>query len=138
MATNGKNYSLFNMGSFADLGDKEIDGAKGRFMLGGAVGLTGCEVSVNSMKAGGFTPFVHSHKMNEEVYIVMRGKGMFYIDGEEFPVQEGSLVRVAPNGARAIKAVEPLIFLCIQANAGSLAQATHEDGVIREEKTSWL
>lgn len=138
MSTSEKNYSVFTMGSFAELGDKEYDGAKGRLMLGKALGLTGCEVSVNSRKAGEFTPFVHSHKMNEEVYIIVSGRGMFSVDGEEFPIQEGSVIRVAPRGARAIKAIEPLIFICIQANSGSLTQATHEDGVICEEKTSWM
>ena len=138
MATNGKNYSLVEMGSFADLAGKETEGMKGRFMLGKALGLTGCEVSINSSPAGAFTPFVHAHKMNEEVYIIVGGTGMFYVDGEEFPIREGSMIRVAPQGTRAIKAVEPLVFICIQANKDSLVQATMEDGVISEEKASWM
>ncbi len=139
MAAKEKRYSLFNMGTFAALGGKEIDGAKGRVMLGAALGATGCEISVNSTPAGGFAPFVHSHKQNEEVYIIVSGKGMFYVDGEEFPVQEGSMIRVAPEGKRAIKAGdETLVHICIQAKKGSLTQATMEDGVIIEEKASWM
>lgn len=138
MSTNGKNYSLINAGNLAELAGKEIDGARGRLMLGKALGLTGCEVSINSSPAGAFTPFVHSHKMNEEVYIIVGGRGVFHVDGEEFPVQEGSMVRVAPGGKRAIKAEEPLVYICIQANGGSLVQATGEDGVINEEKASWM
>lgn len=139
MAAQGKNYSTFDMGAFADLGAKEADGAKGRLMLKAALGLTGCEISVNSTPAGKFTPFVHSHKLNEEVYIIVGGTGMFHVDGEEFPVREGSVVRVAPGGRRAIKAgEETLIHICIQAQNGSLTQATMEDGVLNEEKASWM
>jgi Mannose-6-phosphate isomerase len=138
MSAREKNYSLHDLGKYADLGAKEFDGAKGRFMLGKALGLTGCEVSINSTPAGGFAPFVHSHKMNEEVYIIVSGTGMFYVDGEEFPIREGSLIRVAPNGKRAIKAADPLVYICIQANQGSLKQATMEDGVLNEEKASWM
>lgn len=133
-----KNFSVCEMGKFADLGGKEFDGRKGRFMLGEALGLTGCEVSVNSTPAGGFAPFLHTHKMNEEVYIILRGSGMFHVDGEEFPVQEGSMIRVAPAGSRGIKAVDDMIHLCIQANKGSLTQATMEDGVIGGDKASWM
>lgn len=139
MASKEKNYTLFNMGAFAALGEKEIDGAKGRIMLGAALGMTGCEISVNSTPAGKFAPFVHSHKLNEEVYIIVSGNGTYHVDGEEFPIQEGSVIRVAPEGKRAVKAgAETLIYICIQAQRGSLTQATMEDGIINEEKASWM
>ncbi len=138
MAATGKNYSVTEVGNFAELADKEINGAKGRIMLGGELGLTGCEVSINSVKAGKFTPFVHAHKQNEELYMVMKGRGMFYVDGEEFAVREGSMIRVAPEGKRAIKADEDILYICIQAAKGSLKQATMEDGILNEEKASWM
>ncbi len=139
MADTKKHYSLFDMGTFASLAGKEVDGAKGRIMLGAALGLTGCEISVNSTPAGKFAPFVHSHKLNEEVYIIVSGNGVFHVDGDEFPVKEGSVIRVAPDGKRAVKAGDQaLTYICIQAQAGSLTQATMEDGIINEEKTSWM
>lgn len=140
MATkNEKMYSVYNMGTFASLGEKEVDGAKGRIMLGAALGLTGCEISVNSTPAGKFAPFVHSHKLNEETYIIVSGNGVFHVDGDEFAVQEGSVIRVAPEGKRAVKAGDQtLIYICIQAQKDSLTQATMEDGIINEEKTSWM
>ncbi len=134
-----KAYSLYNMGTFAALGEKEVDGGKGRVMLGAALGLTGCEISVNSTPPGGFAPFVHSHKLNEEAYIIVSGKGVFHVDGEEFAIQEGSVIRVAPEGKRAMKAGdETLVYICIQAQKGSLTQATMEDGIINDEKASWM
>lgn len=61
------------------------------------------------------------------------------MDGDEFPVQEGSVVRVSPAGERALCAGdETLVYICIQAQAGSLTQATNEDGVVCESKASWM
>lgn len=129
-----KNYSVLQLGTFGtDLAEK------GRVMAGEALGLTGCEISFNHSPAGAFTPFVHSHKRNEEVYIVLHGSGMFKADSEEFPIEEGSVIRVAPAAERAIKAGDSgLSFICIQAEAGSLTQATGDDGVLTETKASWM
>lgn len=129
-----KNYAVMNLGTF-----QQDLAAKGRVMAGQELALTGCEISFNHTPAGRFTPFVHSHKLNEEVYIVISGKGEFMVDGEEFAIQEGSVIRVAPAGERAIKAgSEDLTYICIQAQANSLTQATMEDGVILESKASWM
>ncbi len=35
--------------------------------------LTGAEISVNNLPAGAGVPFVHSHKKNEEIYIILSG-----------------------------------------------------------------
>jgi len=39
------------------------------------LGLTGAEVSINNLPQGVSVPFVHSHKKNEEIYVVLSGKG---------------------------------------------------------------
>lgn len=129
-----KNYSKMEIGTF-----KQDLAKKGRVMAGQELGLTGCEISFNYTPAGDFTPFVHVHKLNEEVYIVLSGKGRFMVDEEEFAVKEGDVIRVAPAGKRAIKAdVEDLVYICIQAQSGSLTQATQQDGVLVEDKASWM
>jgi mannose-6-phosphate isomerase-like protein (cupin superfamily) len=138
-----KNYSLKHIGSLEALSDREYTGStgkySGKYFIGEELGLTGCEVSLNRLPAGKGMPFVHAHKKNEEVYIVLRGNGTFFIDGEEFPIQEGSLIRVAQEGARAWMAGdEDLYFICVQAEAGSLHQATREDGYIMPMKASWM
>jgi len=129
-----KNYGLMNIGTF-----KGALHEKGRVMTGQELSLTGSEISFNYTPAGEFTPFVHTHKLNEEVYIVISGNGKFMVDGDEFTIQEGSIIRVAPLGERAIKAEnEDLVYICIQTQAGSLTQATNDDGVISESKASWM
>jgi len=143
MADNKKNYSIVNIGSLESLSNREFVGSTGKFsgkyFLGKELGLTGCEVSLNRLPAGKGMPFVHAHKKNEEVYIILRGKGTFYMDGEEFPIQQGSLIRVSPEGARSWKAGDDdLYFICIQAEAGSLHQATLADGMRVDIKTSWM
>ena len=129
-----KNYGIMSIGTFGgDLVEK------GRIMAGEQLGLTGCKISFNATPAGGFVPFVHAHKLNEEVYIILSGDGAFMVDGEEFAVKEGDVVRVDPAGERALKAGDTgMTYLCIQAQAGSLTQATMDDGVLCETKASWM
>ncbi len=104
--------------------------------------LSGAEVSVNNLPAGVGIPFVHAHTDNEELYIVLSGRGMFFVDGEEFSVKEGDCVRIDPKGERCLKAAEdsPLRYLCIQTRKGSLQGFTTTDAVVSEKfkKPSWM
>jgi len=137
--TINRNYSVEQSGPFETLLQRNFMGFPGKYFIGKELGLTGCEVSLNRLPAGKGMPFVHAHKKNEELYIVLRGNGTFFVDGEEFPIQEGSLIRVAPAGERAFKAgSEDLYFICIQTEAGSLSQATLEDGFRLPTATSWI
>ena len=74
------------------------------------LGLTGCEASYNVMAAGSVVPFVHAHKKNEELYIVLKGSGELYLDGE----------------------ITELKYICVQAQQGSLEGFTMSDGIICE------
>jgi mannose-6-phosphate isomerase-like protein (cupin superfamily) len=127
----GTNYKLSSVGDVQALG---------RVTLNSELALTGSEISINELPAGKSIPFVHSHKRNEEVYIVLKGKGRFYVDGDEFEVAEGSVVRIDPAGARCIKADDRtvLCYLCMQTEARSLVQFSHSDGVRMEATPSWL
>lgn len=139
MIQNGKNYTAEHIGTLETLLNRDFMGFHGKYFIGRELGLTGCEVSLNRLPAGKGMPFVHNHKKNEELYIVLRGSGTFFIDGEEFPIREGSLIRVAPEGERAWQAgAEDLYFICVQAEAGSLSQATLEDGARLATKASWM
>ena len=139
MLHEGKNFKAIHTGPLESLRDKTFMKAKGKRMLREELGLTGCEISLNRLPAGRGMPFVHAHKQNEEVYIVVRGSGTFYVDGAEFSVAEGSVVRVDPPGERAWQTGdEDLYFICIQAAQGSLSQSTLADGIICETKTAWM
>lgn len=121
---------------------QHVDMTASRTELHELLSLTGTEVSINNLPAGVNIPFVHAHKNNEELYIVLSGKGSFFVDGEEFLISEGDCLRVDPRGERCLKAADDsaLRYLCIQSRAGSLQGYTMSDGIISEEfkKPSWL
>lgn len=131
MEKTGPNYKLSSIGDIQALG---------RITLNSKLALTGSEISINELPAGVSVPFVHSHKRNEEVYIVLKGKGQFYIDGNEFDVEEGSIVRIDPAGTRCLKADSetPIRYACIQTEAKSLVQFTEKDGLGVEVKPTWF
>lgn len=60
--------------------------------------LTAAEVSLNTLPAGGAVPFVHRHQKNEEVYLMLDGRGMLYIDGEELPLKGGTASALTRRG----------------------------------------
>lgn len=121
---------------------QHVDMTASRTELHELLSLTGTEVSINNLPAGVSIPFVHAHINNEELYIVLSGKGSFFVDGEEFLISEGDCLRVDPKGERCLKAADDsaLRYLCIQSRAGSLQGYTMSDGIISEEfkKPSWL
>ena len=63
------------------------------------------------------------------------------MDGEKFPVGDGTVIRVAPDGKRALKNTgsENLTMLCIQykANAFTEADSPMTDGNILQEPLNW-
>lgn len=104
----------------------------GRVELHDQLGLTGAEVSINNLPAGASVPFVHSHKHNEEIYVILSGKGKAVVDGEEISLTTGDWIRIAPEGKRQFFAAKEsaITFACIQVKAGSLEGYTENDAII--------
>lgn len=103
---------------------------KEKIFLRDKLGLTSCEISVNRAPKGAKAPFRHKHEQNEEIYIFLKGRGMMSVDGEEFPVQEGTCVKVEPGRCRYLENTGDgdLDYICIQAKRNSLEQALFDDG----------
>ena len=111
-----------------------------KYFLKERLGLTGMEVSLNSMPPGQGMPFVHRHRRNEELYLFLSGEGEFQSDGEVRPVRAGTCVRCAPAVGRAWRNTgrEPLVFVCVQAPAGAYGPGkTVEDGELADEAVRW-
>lgn len=110
-----------------------------RIELHDKLSLTGCEVSVNNLQAHAEVPFVHYHVQNEEVYIVLSGSGLVYLDGEYAEITQGDCFKVEPAVHRSLKAgAQGLRYLCIQCKEKSLTQFTRGDGKIAAgEKVNW-
>ncbi len=100
----------------------------GKVFLHDLLGLTSCEISVNSMPAGVKLPFKHKHKQNEEVYIFLKGEGTMILDGKTIDIKEGSCVKVLPNSIRTMESKTELQYICVQAKEGSLEQFGLGDG----------
>lgn len=100
-----------------------------RIELHDRLALTGAEVSLNDLPAGAGVPFVHSHKQNEEIYLILSGKGQIVLDGETVELAAGDCLRVAPAAKRQLSAAtdEGIRFVCIQAKENSLEQFTAND-----------
>ena len=111
----------------------------GKHFLKDILGLTSCEISINSMAPGSGMPIYHQHSNNEEIYIFIQGKGQIQIDGEVVNVQEGSIVRIAPKGERIWRnnSNEPLLYIIIQAQQNSLKQYGLKDATVPEKAASW-
>lgn len=111
----------------------------GKVFGGKAVNATGGEFSFQCFQPNTETGFLHSHKNHEELYFFLSGKDEFQVDGNILPIQEGSVVRVAPNGLRSIRnnGTSPLIMLCVQYRGNTFTQEDANDGVISQDKVNW-
>lgn len=133
-----KKYSSAHLGAFEQLSQYQFSHdalpfkVEGKVFLNRLMNLTSAEVSLNRLPPNSGMPFCHRHQKNEEIYVFVRGKGEFQVDGESFPVEEGSVVVVSPEGSRCWRSGpdEPLHFIVIQAPAGRYdAGADISDGV---------
>ena len=109
---------------------------EGKQFVKDATGATSCEISFGTLPSGAAVPFFHSHKENEENYIILSGEGRFQVNDDVFDVAEGSVIRVATGCDRNIKCTSenPLVYICIQAREGSLGGYTMTDADITDRE----
>ena len=138
------NATAIDIGPFAEIKDYVLE-------LGPDVKIPGKVFGVTAVKAGGadfslqvFAPgteggFYHTHKEHEELYFFLSGEGEYQVDGTNIPVKEGSVVRVAPAGKRAVRNTgsTPLTMLCVQYRAAAPGSVTPADGTILADPVKW-
>lgn len=136
----GTHFSALSTGSFSQLNDYVLPVApgmeiQGKVFMGQTLQTTGAEISFQSFAPGKETGFLHTHQTHEELYIFVSGKGEFQVDGQVFPVGEGSVVRVAPEGKRSVRnnGTEPLIMICVQYKAQTFTAQDAADGQLLQE-----
>jgi mannose-6-phosphate isomerase-like protein (cupin superfamily) len=103
---------------------------QGKLFLRNLLGSAGLEMSLNVVPPGQGMPFLHRHQENDEVYVVVGGRGQFLVDAECIDVADGSVLRISPPAARAWRdnTDAPLYFLCLQYRADSGIQGGTLDG----------
>ena len=139
----GKNFTAVNVGKLSEikdyvlpLGDIQIPG---KVFVGQALGTTGSELSFQSFAPGQDGGFLHTHKTHEELYFILKGEGLYQVDGENISVSEGSIIRVAPEGRRAIKntGTEEMLMLCVQYKGNAFTGDDAADGEILSDELKW-
>ncbi len=63
-------------------------------------------------KDKGYT-YIHKHEYQEEVYIVLSGKGIIYLDESLIQLSKGDIIRVNPEVYRALKADKECELVCL-------------------------
>lgn len=121
---------------FAHVSVGNLHAFEGKQFVKDATGATSCEISFGTLPTGAEVPFFHSHKENEENYIILSGAGRFQVNDEAFDIAEGSVIRVSTNSDRNIKctSAEPMTYICIQAKEGTLGNYTMSDAEITERE----
>lgn len=138
------NFSAISVGALNELGDYVLElgpevKIPGKVFGGAALGATGSEFSFQVFQPGTESGFLHTHKNHEELYFFLSGKGEFQVDGEVFPIAEGSVVRVNPAGRRSARnnGTTPLVMLCVQYRGNTFTSEDAADGVILNEEVKW-
>lgn len=138
------NFTAIQLGKMAEIKDYVLElgpdvKIPGKVFGGAALKATGGEFSFQVFQPGTETGFLHTHKTHEELYFFLSGAGEFQVDGQVFPVGEGSVVRVAPAGKRSVRnnGTAPLVMLCVQYRGDTLTAPAVADGNILNEPVKW-
>ena len=132
---NGKNFTVVHVGKLSDikdyvlpLGNIEIPG---KVFAGQALHATGSELSFQSFAPGQDSGFLHTHKNHEELSFILRGQGLYQVDGD--------IIRVAPEGRRALKNTgdSELLMLCVQYKGNTFTAEDATDGNILNDELKW-
>lgn len=143
----GTNFAVADLGLFSQLYQFTFEAPgnpiklEGKVFLKQLLNLTSAEISLNNIPPGKSVPFYHKHRLNEEIYIFLRGKGEFQVDDCVFPVTEGTVVRVDPQGERCLQNTsdtEDLCCIVIQSRADFYVDHTIQDGVGVQKQVSWV
>ena len=130
------NYKAVNIGSLEDIKSyslihpktgKEV---KGKVFLKEPTIASGTEISFTTLPPKTELGYFHFHDKVEETYIIVKGSGYYQVDNDCFPIKEGSVIRVAPEGVRSLcnTSEEDMVYVCIQSKKDSLEKHTTEDG----------
>ena len=140
----GANFAVISIGTLSQVSEYELNLGEnvripGKVFGGVALQTTGADFSFQSFAPGTETGFLHRHKTHEELYFFLSGNGEFQVDGQVFPVAEGTVVRVSPSGLRSVRNIgaQPLLMLCVQYRDQTFTADDAADGEILPDKVQW-
>ena len=95
-------YAIVNLLEIDDSINGRVAGLEGRF---GRKHLASRDLGVSHWRyAPGTRGFGHSHREQEEAYVVVRGSGRVRLDDEVRDIRQWDVVRVAPTVVRGFEA----------------------------------
>jgi mannose-6-phosphate isomerase-like protein (cupin superfamily) len=96
------NYTIVNLLELDDVVQGRVEGLEGRF---GRSRMGSRDLGVSHWKyaPGTRNPGGHSHREQEEAYVVVAGDGRIVLDGEVTDIRQWDVVRVAPEVVRAFE-----------------------------------
>ena len=97
-----RDYAIVNLLEVDDSVAGRLDGLEGRF---GRNDLGSRDLGVSHWRYAPNlrNPAAHSHREQEEAYVVVSGSGRVLLDGEVRDVKQWDVVRVAPEVVRAFE-----------------------------------
>ena len=136
LRTEGKNHTAIEVGGFDNLQDYSYLHPKlrreitGKLFVGDQLKSTSTEISFHTLPPYTKVPFLHSHHEQEEIYIFLNGNGQFQVDDDLFKINEGSVIRVAPEGKRTWSNLSDstMTLIVIQATINTIKSHFVADG----------
>jgi uncharacterized cupin superfamily protein len=140
-----KNYTAISIGRLNELRDysfihpKNGQEVRGKVFIKEASKATGTEISFTALPPHTELSYFHFHNKDEETYIILTGSGYYQVDDDCFPIAEGSVIRVAPQGKRGLcnTSDDAMIYVCIQSKENSLEEHTTDDGERISMQSKW-
>jgi mannose-6-phosphate isomerase-like protein (cupin superfamily) len=131
-----RNCTAVSVGSLDELTDysfihpKNGQEVRGKVFVKEATKATGTEISFTVLPPKSELPYFHFHNKDEETYIILKGAGYYQVDDDCFPIAEGSVIRVAPEGKRGLcnTSDAEMVYICVQSKENSLEEHTTDDG----------
>lgn len=142
--SNGKNYNAISLGNLSELNEYVLSlspdmNILGKVFIGRNLSCEGTEISFQVFKPGSETGFLHKHHKHEEIYVFIKGKGEYQVDGEIFPIGEGTVIRVSPDGERTVRnnGNDDMVMMCIQYKPVAFDESDAQDAVILQKEVKW-
>lgn len=140
-----KNHTAVKLGGLTELSayslvhPKSGQEVKGKVFLKEPTRATGTEISFQVLPPKTALPYFHTHRKNEETYVILKGFGDFQVDDDCFAIEEGCIIRVAPEGKRGMRNTsdEPMVYMVIQSKENSLEEYSTEDGERVNHRPKW-
>jgi mannose-6-phosphate isomerase-like protein (cupin superfamily) len=96
-------YTIVNLFDVEDSVGERAPGIEGRFAR---KHLDSRDLGVSHFRYGANlrSPMAHSHREQEEAYVIVAGSGKVLLDGEVLDLRQWDVLRVAPEVVRAFEA----------------------------------